>query len=234
MDAQIDDILTDRNFEAKQSATPTLFHDILNAKLPGHELRRARLNDEAVGLVGAGTETTAHTLTIGTFHILDNPDVHARLRVELEAAMPDPGAMATWAELERLPYLNAVVKEVLRIAYGGVERLPRVNRAEAWEYNGWTIPPGTPVGMDTYHVHTNPAHFPEPLRFDPDRWLGNPKDADGRRPLTYHLVTFARGSRTCVGLNLAYAEIYIGIATLFRRHTLELFETTRLDVDFYK
>lgn len=122
---------------------------------------------------------------------------------------------------------------VLRIAFGGVERLPRINRTGTWIYGQWTIPPGTPVGMDQYHMHMNPSAYPDPTIFRPERWLGNPKGPDGVKPLTHYLTPFARGTRMCTGLNLAYAEIFIGLATLFRKHEFELFETTRRDVDFY-
>ncbi|KEY64672.1 hypothetical protein S7711_02872 [Stachybotrys chartarum IBT 7711] len=230
----IDDVLGHRNLDAKQSAMPTLFHDILQSKLPPQELERDRLSDEALSVVGAGTETVSNALTVGTFHILNSPEVLEKLKKELNEAIPDPRTIPTWSELEKLPYLFAVVKEILRISYGDVERLSRINRTEAMIYKDWVIPAGVPVSMDAWHMHTNPEVFPEPDQFRPERWLDNPRDNTGRRPLTYHLVTFARGSRNCVGIHLAYAEIYIGLATLFRRHDLELFETTRRDVDFYR
>lgn len=108
------------------------------------------------------------------------------------------------------------------------------------------IPPGVPVGMDTYHMHSNETLFPDHKEFRPDRWLGDPKvypaqleaagylpPLDGKeKPLSHFMVGFSQGSRMCVGLNMAYAEIYIGLVTLFRRHELELFETDRRDVDF--
>ncbi|KAF5878017.1 putative cytochrome p450 protein [Botrytis fragariae] len=233
MDNEIAEVLAGRNQEAKAATQPTVFHDILSSSLPQHELRPARLNDEALGLVGAGTETTSWSLTIGTLHILDNPCVLKELKAELIAAMPDINEPLPWNELEKLPYLDAVIKETLRIAYGGVERLPRINRAGTWKYGKWDIPPGTPVGMDQYHMHTNPQIYPEAHLFKPERWLGNPRGPDGVKPLTYYLTAFAKGTRMCTGMNLAYAEVFIGLATLFRRHDFELFETTRRDVEFY-
>ncbi|RFU25350.1 hypothetical protein B7463_g10983, partial [Scytalidium lignicola] len=233
MDKEIKEVLAGRNEEAKAATQPTVFHDILSSNLPPHELSLKRLDEEAVGLVGAGTETTGWSMTIGTFHILDNPHVLKKLKNELIEAMPDPNQPLSITELEKLPYLDAVVKEILRIAFGGVERLPRINRTDAWVYDKWVIPPGTPVGMDQYHMHSNELIFPEPSVFKPERWLGNPRGPDGTKLLTYYLTTFAKGTRMCTGLHLAYAEIYIGLSTLFRRHNLELFETTRRDVEFY-
>jgi cytochrome P450 len=113
-------------------------------------------------------------------------------------------------------------------------------------YRNYVIPPGVPVSMDTYHMHTNAALFPKPDEFRPERWAGDPRVSaaqleaagylaplSGRDvPLSHFLTSFSRGTRMCAGINIAYAEIYIGLATLFRRHELRLFETDRRDVDF--
>ena len=120
----------------------------------------------------------------------------------------------------------------LRVSYGQVQRIPRVNRLHAWKFKDWVIPPGIPVGMDAYHMHTNPEVFPDPLAFKPERWLNDARGPGGRHPLTNYLVPFGRGSRVCLGMPLAYMELYVALATIFRRHDLELFETDRSDADF--
>lgn len=100
------------------------------------------------------------------------------------------------------------------------------------KYGSWDIPAGVAVSMDAYHVHVNPSIFPSPDEFRPERWLGDPKGPDGVRPLSNFLVSFSRGSRVCIGMHLAMMDMYFALATLFRRHKLELFETDRSDVDF--
>ncbi|KAK8058462.1 hypothetical protein PG994_008910 [Apiospora phragmitis] len=146
--------------------------------------------------------------------------------------MPNRGQILTWGELKDLPYLSAVIMEALRLSFRSVQRLPRVNRLASLEYREWTIPSNTPVSMDAYHMHMNKTIFPEPEEFWPGRWLGNPKGPDGIRPLSHYIVSFSRGARGCLGLNLAMMELYLALATMFRRHDFELFETTRNDVDF--
>jgi cytochrome P450 len=86
--------------------------------------------------------------------------------------------------------------------------------------------------MDAYHMHSNETVFPDPDTFKPERWLDNSKGPDGIRPLSHYMVAFSKGTRMCIGLNMAYSEIFIGLATIFRRHHFELFETDRTDVDF--
>jgi cytochrome P450 len=81
-------------------------------------------------------------------------------------------------------------------------------------------------------MHTNAEVFPEPLVFRPERWLGNPKGPNGRQPLTNYLTTFGAGSRICVAMHLAYMELFVGLAVLWRRHELQLFETDVSDVEF--
>lgn len=201
MERQIADILAGRNTEAKTASHPTVFHEILSSNLPPAELTLNRLQNEAMSLVGAGDHTTKWAFTVATFHIIDNPAVHRKLKEELIAAIPDPATIIPWIELEKLPYLGAVVTEALRTSFGVVQRLPRINRFSAWQYGEYTIPPGVPVGMDQYHMHTNPDLFPEPEKFKPERWLGNPT-GPGAKPLSSYMTAFGKGTRMCTGLNM--------------------------------
>ncbi|KAI0430941.1 cytochrome P450 [Xylaria sp. FL1042] len=193
---QVTRVITGENIKAGESAHPTIFYDILACPgLPLGDLSVDRLTQEGMLVNGAGRQ----------------------LRAELELALPDPDEMLRWEQLEKLPYLSAVIWEALRLSFGSVQRLPRVNRLKEWVYGDMIIPRNTPVSMDAYHNHTNPVIFPSPLEFKPERWLGMPKGPDGVTPL-------AR--------NLAVMELFVALATVFRRHKLELFETTSDDVDF--
>ena len=74
--------------------------------------------------------------------------------------------------------------------------------------------------------------FPQSQKFDPDRWLNKvTPNNDDQKPLTRYLVAFSRGTRNCVGQNLAWAELYIGLAHVFRRVDLELYETGKETVE---
>jgi cytochrome P450 len=111
MERQIADILAGRNHEAKVASHPTVFHELLQSNLPPEDLTLSRLQNEAMSLVGAGDHTTKWAFTVGSFFIIENPEVFAQLRTELEAAIPDPAHIIPWTELEKLPYLTAVVSE---------------------------------------------------------------------------------------------------------------------------
>ncbi|OCL08461.1 putative cytochrome P450 [Glonium stellatum] len=204
----------------------TIFHEILNEpSLPPSEKTERRMMAEAVAFVGAGTLTSSHMLTLTTYFVLANPVILKNLLTELETAMPDPASEPSQHVFESLPYLNAVMDEGFRLSYGSMHRLSRSHPDESLKFRGWVIPPGTAVATSAYLIHTNPEIFPEPRTFKPERWLNlEPKE---RQHLRSYLNNFGRGTRQCVGMRLAYAEIYLTLGYLFRRlgNRLKLFDT---------
>ncbi|KAJ5174167.1 Cytochrome P450 [Penicillium canariense] len=210
----------------------TVFEVLLASSLPPEELTQTRLQHEAVSIVGAGFDTTREMLATIAYHVLANPETYRKLRDELHTAIPDPSQILTWAELQQLPYLSAWIEEGLRIGFGTVQRSPRISPTP-FIYGKYTIPPGTPISEDTYHMHTNEHVFPDPKTYRPERWLGNLRGSDGVKQLSRYNVAFGRGGRMCLGMQLAYAAMYMMITTLIRRFDFELFETTCEDVEFY-
>ncbi|KAK1580039.1 cytochrome P450 [Colletotrichum navitas] len=209
-----------------RSSRRTIFHTLRDSDLPPEEKSLERLCDEAEILTGAGSETTAQTLARIFFYLKHVPEVLQKLRAELDAAMPSAVDVLPWTELQKLSYLTAVIREGLRLSYGVTTRLPRIAHHDI-EYKGYRIPAGTPVSQSCYFVLMNPSVFPEPKAFRPERWI----EAEGQnKRLDKYLVSFGKGSRQCLGINLAYAELYITIATIVRRFEWEMFETTTDDV----
>lgn len=89
-----------------------MFHELLQSNLAPEELSVERLKHEAASITGAGIDTTKTTLALSTFHVLANPHVLEHLRRELKDAIPHAnGAMPSVPELEKLPYLHAIVQE---------------------------------------------------------------------------------------------------------------------------
>ncbi|KAK5124234.1 hypothetical protein LTR85_001937 [Meristemomyces frigidus] len=206
---------------------PSIFQHLLQTdELPGEYKTLHHLVDEGQSVVAAAQVTTTHYFNTTAYHIIANPPILAKLKHELQDAMPD-GSLASWQKLEQLPYLNAVVNEGYRISYGPSHRLQRVSPYEPLIYHEYTIPPGTPVGMTNIFTHENPKYFPEPKVFRPERWLNK----DSRDRLEKYLVNFCRGTRGCLGQHLAQAEILLGRAAVFLRFDFELYETTREDID---
>ena len=220
----------------------TIFHDLISSKLlPAEEKAPSRLAQEGQILVQGGTLTTSWVLSLAVFHLLSNTEILSRLRDELRGAMPNPDDIPALADLEALPYLRAVVKEAFRYGVGTSGRLPRVAPDEALFCRDgasgleWRLPPGCVVSMSPYLTVMDDKLFPEPLSFQPERWLG----AVVRRDK--YLVVFSNGTRICLGMALANAEVHLMLAKLLRVWgdandrregdvgTLELFKTTTKD-----
>ncbi|RYC62790.1 hypothetical protein CHU98_g3420 [Xylaria longipes] len=224
--AQVSEAIKNSNRKEKPD---TIFTSIIQSDIPRSEVTKERLQHEAIAVVGAGFETTMRALTISVYHIVDNPSTHLHLREELLTAISNPENMPSLAVLEQLPFLTACIEESLRLTYGTIRRLSRLYDYDII-YGDFVIPKGTVVGMDNYDVSHDETIFPNSFEYRPERWLGNPRSPDGRQ-LSRYMVTFGRGTRSCVGLQLAYAELFIGLATLFRRFNFEIYETDRTDVD---
>ncbi|CZR51463.1 related to trichodiene oxygenase cytochrome P450 [Phialocephala subalpina] len=229
-------------------AIPTVFDALYESDLPPEEKSVYRHTGEALILLSAGTETASWTLSVTTFHILNNPSILSRLTAELEKAVSDPRKLPTWSTLENLPYLSAVINEGLRLSYGIVGRTSRVPVEEDLHYHGtWTpplgsssapvtvsyiVPRGTAASMSSYITHHDEMIFPDSHEFLPDRWF----DENGlwRKDLERCLLSFSKGSRQCLGMNLARCELTLALAALVLRvlPRMHLHETTTKDVKF--
>lgn len=201
----------------------SIFHLICNNHdVPASEKAPERLEREATLLMMAGTESTAKSLTIAHFYLLHNPSMLQSLDKELAA---NPSSSLT--DLQRLPYLSAVIQEANRLSFGMTSRNSRIAPNEALECNGCVIPAGTPMSITSLAVYANERLFPDPWAFKPERWL----EHQGVRLKKYQMA-FGKGMRRCIGINLAQAELSMVLAEVMKCFDLELFETTEDDVKF--
>ncbi|KAI1122102.1 cytochrome P450 [Nemania abortiva] len=236
----------DRVREIRKSPNPakvknTIFDGILNSTLPPADKTDARLASEAQLVIFAGEGTTAFSLTAAVYELLANPLVLARLKEELATAVPDAKSIPSFAQVDSLPYLNAVLQEVIRLHPGVMNRQMRVPVDQPVVYmdklgsgREYVVPPGFLVSMSPLCMHMNPDVFHDPYKFEPQRWIDNPK-------LTRAFLGFSRGTRSCLGMNLARREMAVVLAALFRKYdlyrgqdgpTLELYDTERArDID---
>ncbi|EED13939.1 cytochrome P450, putative [Talaromyces stipitatus ATCC 10500] len=212
--AQIEALKLESSTISVESTHRTIFRELLSSKLPSEEKAPTRLATEAQVLVSAGSETTARALTHACYYLLTSPDVLTTLKTELEGAIPatDFTDSVPLEQVQRLPYLTAVIKESLRLSYGVVDS-------------------NASFRMKTC-IFTN-GLFPRVHR--PERWLHN-------ATLHRYLVSFGKGSRQCLGMNLAMSEMHLTLSSLLRwfgsgdvrrAHDLgqlELFETDESDI----
>ncbi|SPQ25754.1 5cb44c17-3a3f-4ee3-b57f-18f095ecc721 [Thermothielavioides terrestris] len=226
------------------AAHPTIFHEVLNNdELPPDEKSNARLGDEAQLIVAAGLITTSRVLSVASYYLSTQPALAASLRAELAAAAANSTTTTTttqqlqqqqqqqpyddWRQLEKLPLLRGVVHEAVRLAHGIVTRDPRRAPDAELRYGDWVIPRNTPVSMTTYDILMNERIFPEPEAFRPQRWIGRPELERYFRAL-WQGVAAVLGDQG--GCSLAFAELYITIATVFSRYEFDMFERDETDV----
>ncbi|KAF9454465.1 cytochrome P450 [Macrolepiota fuliginosa MF-IS2] len=185
-------------------------------KLQAPPLSREYLLDEGLYLRFAGSDTVGNACTVALYHILTNSHVHKTLLAELTEIWPDKGLAVGYEKLEKLPYFTAVIKESLRMGHGVVTPLPRIIGPSDAEIHGTTIPAGTVVSMGAPILHANPEIFPDPSCFIPERWMG-----EENQSLDRYLVAFSKGSRSCLGINLAWCELYLIIGNIIRKLDLK-------------
>lgn len=213
-----------KNNDAKK----TIFQEILSSKLPASDKTHRRLADEAQIVIGGGVETTAFSLAMATFHIINQPRIHQRLHQELVAAFPNR-AQLDLISLEQMPYLRGCIMEAVRMSYGLSARNPRTHPVPL-QYKNWIVPARTCVSMTISDVSHDESIFPQSREFIPERWLHNPTTTDGI-PLDRFMTSFGRGTRSCMGITLAWTEMYLTLGMLFRRYSFELHEADASDVE---
>ena len=188
---------------------------LLEEELQSTEKGTKRLAAEGFAILGAGTETTASALAVITYHLLTKPHLLAKLTSELEqfGITKSPRELPTFPDLERLPYLGAVIQEGLRLSYGVASRTARIATEEDLIYRGeWNkkpvehvIPRGYAVGMSAYIVHHDEAVFPSSDEFIPERWLDEQNQR--RKEVEKGQMAFSKGSRKCLAMK--YVVLYV-------------------------
>jgi cytochrome P450 len=188
--------------------------DMLSAWLQTSHMRGIDLSDKSVRdqlvlLLLAGRKNVSNALT-WAFHLLGaHPKIAATAAAEVQGAGgrhdPSPG------DWKRLPYVAAVQKEVLRL-YPTAWLIARQSLEED-TVGGYRIPSGATVFMSPYVIHRRPDLWPDPERFDPERFL----EDRGPRIATDAYLPFGIGSRTCIGNSLTELIMRVAIATLTAR-----------------
>ncbi|MGQ0716770.1 MAG: cytochrome P450 [Pseudonocardiales bacterium] len=177
----------------------------------GEGMSDQQVSDEIVTILTAGMETTAVTLA-WLFHELgQHPEIERRFHAEIDRVLE--GRMATFDDLPRLEYTQRIISEVLR-KYP-ILILMRRARTDV-DLGGVHLQPGTEVALSQYALHYDPHLYPDPARFDPDRWL---PDRAERLPRGA-FIPFGAGLHRCPGYSFAETEVAIVAATVAARWQL--------------
>jgi cytochrome P450 len=172
------------------------------------------VRDEAATLFLAGHDSTSASLAWFWYCLSAHPSVQERAMAEVDQL---GGRTIDFSDIGRLKYLEMVVKESMRL-YPVTGFLYSREPKEDIELGGYTLERGSWVLMSPYIVQRNPDHFPDPEKFDPERF--SHERANEIAPYTY--LNFGAGPRICVGKNLATMQITLIAATVLQRFRLVL------------
>lgn len=173
-----------------------------------------QLRDEAMTLFLAGHETTANALAWSFYLLARHPEIAARMRQSIAAAIGD--RLPTAADYPKLQYVEKVVAESMRL-YPPAWAVSRL-ATEDVTIGGWRIERGSVVVASQWVMHHDPRYWPDPDRFDPERFTPEAKAA---RP-KFSYFPFGGGSRICIGEGFAWMEAVLILATLTQRWRAEL------------
>ncbi|MFN2601978.1 MAG: cytochrome P450 [Gemmatimonadaceae bacterium] len=186
----------------------------------GEAMSDRQLRDEAVTLFLGGIDTPALALTWCWYLLSQNPDVEQKMFEEIDSLIGT--RPANFSDIPRLCYTEMVVKEAMRL-FPPAWLLSR-DAVESVTIGNVTIAPGTSVLISQWVTHRDPAFFPDPLRFDPNRWRNGATDDLPK----FAYFPFGGGPRGCIGSSFAMTEMILSLVTIGQRLKFRLAEGARV------
>ncbi|CAF4765096.1 unnamed protein product [Pieris macdunnoughi] len=172
------------------------------------------VSNAATMLLG-GFETTGSVLTFTLYHLAYEPEIQQKLYEEVSKSKEEYGKFEISTLLE-LPYLNAVIKETLRL-YPPMGWLDRIPSQDYQIDENLTIKKGTPVYVNNIGMQYDPKYFPETLKYDPERFM--PENEQNITPFTY--LPFGEGPRMCVGMRFGLTSVRHALSSLALKYKFE-------------
>jgi len=206
-----------RERRSSDQAREDLLDMLLRARdTDGNPMSSEQLRDEVMTVFLAGHETTAIALSWACYLISQNSEVEAKLAEELLAVLGH--RVPTPEDLPRLRYTEMVLKEVMRL-YPAVWGIGR-RAVNACELGGYNVPAGSNIFILQWRTQRDARFFPDPERFDPERWRDDPIRS-GKIP-RFAYFPFGGGSRACVGASFAMMEATLLLAMIQQKYRLEV------------
>ncbi|KAK2987910.1 hypothetical protein RJ640_003177 [Escallonia rubra] len=194
---------------------------LLNYKGDGKEgpdkISKKNVNIIILEMFFAGSETTSSTIEWAMAELLRAPNLMKKVKEELGEVVGQCRDVEE-TDINKLPYLQAVVKETLRLHPAIPLLIPR-NTMQDTNYMGYHIPQNTQVLVNAWAIGRDPDSWDDPLSFKPERFLGSTVEYKGQH---FELIPFGSGRRMCVGFSLAHQMVHLGLATLLHSFDWEL------------
>ncbi|XP_065858108.1 geraniol 8-hydroxylase-like [Euphorbia lathyris] len=229
------DSMIDERIELRKKEGYIRCNDVLEILLNHNEegsssekLDRQSIKHLLMVLFIAGTDTTSSTIEWAMSEFLRNPKTLSKARLEIEREI-GKGRLVEEADIGRLPYLQAVVKETLRL-HPSIPLLPRKVRADV-EMCGFIIPKGTQILVNIWAIGRDGSMWKNSNSFFPERFLELDMDVRGRN---FELIPFGGGRRICPGLSLATRMLHLILGSLINNFDWKIekgYETKTLNMD---
>ncbi|KAJ5266557.1 hypothetical protein N7478_009365 [Penicillium angulare] len=178
--------------------------------------------------VGAGSDTTASSLSGIMWYLIQNPEALRKLREEIDE-FTQQGRCShaiTFKETQEMPYLQAVIKEALRMHAATGLPMWREVPAGGAKISGRFFPAGTVVGVNSWVTHYDEKVFPNATTFSPERWLEAESEPERMKDMNQMYMPFGLGSRTCIGKHISILEMSKLIPRLARDYDLTSLRAT--------
>ncbi|XP_049831914.1 probable cytochrome P450 6a14 isoform X1 [Schistocerca gregaria] len=175
----------------------------------------------------AGFETSSTTMSFAAYELAVNPDIQQRVLKEIDSVLAESGEIS-YESLAKMKYLDRVLSETLRkyppvpTLTRQVQRPYRLPGADGEAEKGALLEPGVVVMVPAFSLHYDPTYFPEPHRFDPDRWTDEAKAA--LHPFVY--MPFGEGPRFCIGMRLGLLQSKLGLVHLLSHYKVDVCSET--------
>ncbi|XP_022256482.1 cytochrome P450 3A29-like isoform X1 [Limulus polyphemus] len=173
----------------------------------------------------AGYETTSTALGFTTHLLVKHPEVQEKIRQEVDQLMAEEGETLDYAKVHKLQYLDQVLSESLRF-YPPIYLFVNRQASKDIQYGSLRIPKGMTVQVPVYHLHHDPNLWPNPEKFDPDRF--SPQNRQKNNPLAWQ--PFGQGPRNCIGMRFAQMEAKLALAQILHKYRLEPNEMTEKEL----
>ncbi|XP_062542154.1 LOW QUALITY PROTEIN: cytochrome P450 4d1-like [Armigeres subalbatus] len=220
--AQLDDEKSKQVTQQKMEETDiygkrkmTLLELLLNVSVEGHALTNSDIREEVDTFMFAGHDTTTSCISFSAYHIAESRN-SAKLYDEMVQIIGADfkNAELTYSALQELKYLEMTIKEVLR----DPPVVPIIGRKSAGDMtiDGQLVPAGVDIAVMIYAMHRNPDVFPEPDKFDPERF----NEENNAKRHAYSYIPFSAGARNCVGQKYALLEIKATLVKLLGHYRL--------------
>ncbi|KAH8750876.1 cytochrome P450 [Hyaloscypha finlandica] len=223
-----------------ESKKPDLLSKFVQAKYDRPEF----MNDSlvmtmAVSMAFAGSETTAISLSSVFYYLLKNPRCMEEVYRELDSKAKEgffgdyENGLVTWTESQKLPYLDACIKEAFRLHPAPGLTLERIVPPQGADIAGHFVKGGTIVGCSAWVMHRRKEIFGEDVEvYRPERWLADEtkdRNAEEKRikEMTGTMLQFGAGARTCIGKNISLLEMYKVVPSFLRRFEIRLENPTK-------